>query len=183
MMEASLSFDPRRLRIGALLLRGGLLDAEQLAEALDEKEVTGERLGQIVLRRGWVTEEALAQTLADQSGLDFVDLDTATRESRAELLLSGKLARYFRCVPLAVLDEQTVLVAAADPTSPLLADLPSAIDHEIRVAVATETAVERVLAVIDPDGAPQSQPPLLDQPAARPPSIRSSSPRVSRSCA
>ena len=166
MMEASLSFDPRRLRIGALLLRGGLLDAEQLAEALDEKEVTGERLGQIVLRRGWVTEEALAQTLADQSGLEFVDLDTATRESRAELMLSGKLARYFRCVPLAVLDEEIVLVAAADPTSPLLADLPSAIGYEIRVAVATETAVERVLAVIDPDGAPQSQPPLLDQPAA-----------------
>ena len=166
MMEASLSFDPRRLRIGALLLRGGLLDAEQLAEALDEKEVTGERLGQIVLRRGWVTEEALAQTLADQSGLDFVDLDTATRESRAELMLSGKLARYFRCVPLAVLDGEIVLVAASDPTSPLLADLPSAIGYEIRVAVATETAVERVLAVIDPDGAPQSQPPLLDQPAA-----------------
>jgi type IV pilus assembly protein PilB len=164
-MEASPSFDPRRLRIGALLLRGGLLDAEQLAEALDEKEVTGERLGQIVLRRGWVTEEALAQALADQSGLDFVDLDTATRESRAELLLSGKLARYFRCVPLAVLDEQSVLVAASDPTSPLLADLPSAIGHGIRVAVATETAIERVLAVLDPDGAPASPPPLLDQSA------------------
>jgi Type II/IV secretion system protein/Type II secretion system (T2SS), protein E, N-terminal domain len=167
-MEASPSFDPRRLRIGALLLRGGLLDAEQLAEALDEKEVTGERLGQIVLRRGWVTEEALAQTLADQSGLDFVDLDTATRESRAELLLSGKLARYFRCVPLAVLDEQTVLVAAADPASPLLADLPSAIGHEIRVALATETAIERVLGVLDPEGAQQSPPPLLDQPAEPP---------------
>jgi hypothetical protein len=167
-MEASPSFDPRRLRIGALLLRGGLLDAEQLAEALDEKEATGERLGQIVLRRGWVTEEALARTLADQSGLEFVDLDTYTRESRAEILLSGKLARYFRCVPLAVLDEQTILVAAADPTSPLLEDIPTAIGYEIRVAIATETAIDRALALLDPEGAPEPATPFLDPPVDEP---------------
>lgn len=64
-MEAAAAFKPPRLRIGALLLRSGLLSAEQLAEALEEKEATGQRIGEIVVQRGWLSDDDLARTLAE----------------------------------------------------------------------------------------------------------------------
>ena len=54
-MEAAAAYRHRRLRIGALLLRSGLLSADKLAEALEEKEQTGERLGEAlaILKGAW----------------------------------------------------------------------------------------------------------------------------------
>jgi len=45
----------RRIQLGALLVRDGLLDAVQLEQALLEKEKTARRLGEIVVERGWIS--------------------------------------------------------------------------------------------------------------------------------
>jgi type IV pilus assembly protein PilB len=150
-MEAAAAFKPRRLRIGALLLRAGLLTADQLAEALEEKEQTGERLGEIVVRRGWVSEMQVAEVLASQSDLPFVDLVATPPEPQVETLLSGPVAAYFGAVPVRFLDEGTVLVAVADPTSLAVDDLRSALSRDVRLAIATESAISRTLNALYPE--------------------------------
>ena len=45
-----------RLQLGAMLVRDGLLTAEQLEEALAEKEASGRRLGEILVERKFVAE-------------------------------------------------------------------------------------------------------------------------------
>ncbi|MGI8421624.1 MAG: hypothetical protein ACR2MU_05100, partial [Gaiellaceae bacterium] len=69
-----LPFARTRLHLGALLVRDGLLEAEQLESALIEKEETGRRLGEIVIQRGRVDASALARALAEQHELDFLDI-------------------------------------------------------------------------------------------------------------
>ena len=161
-MEAVSARTLPQLRIGAHLLATGLITAEQLADALDEKERTGARIGEIVVRNGWVSAEALARTLARQSGLEYCDVEATGREARATDLLSPKLARYFRCVPLRILDDRTVLVAVADPWSPLLEDLPSAMGYDVRITVASEDAIDRIVDELDPAGAGEPPLPPLD---------------------
>ena len=76
-----------RLQLGALLLREKLLSTEQLEEALAEKDETGDRLGEIVVRRGWLSGRALAHALAEQHELEYIDLAQTEIEALALSLL------------------------------------------------------------------------------------------------
>ena len=125
-----------RLHLGALLVRDALLTAEQLEEALAEKEGTGRRLGEIVVERGWVPDAALARALAEQHHLEFLDLARVEVDPAAASLLPEKFARRYEALPVSFLDEDLVLVAVADPTNVLASDdLRLALGLNVRFAV------------------------------------------------
>jgi type IV pilus assembly protein PilB len=129
--------DETRLPLGTLLLRDGGLSAEQLELALAEKETTGRRLGEIVTARGWVTPARLATLLAEQHGLEFLDLARTHPEPAAATLLPEKYARRYEALPIRFLTEDLVLVAVADPTNVVASDdLRLAIGMNVKVAVA-----------------------------------------------
>jgi type IV pilus assembly protein PilB len=126
-----------RLPLGSLLVRDGLITAEQLELALAEKEETGHRLGEIVLAHGWVVAAALAQLLAEQHGLEYVDLPHTAIEPAAAGLLPEKLARRYEAMPIRFLSEKLVLVAVSDPTNVVASDdLRLALGLNVRIAVA-----------------------------------------------
>ena len=104
-----------RVQLGALLLRKKLLSAEQLEEALAEKDETGDRLGQIVIRHGWVSGRALAHALAEQHELEYIDLAQTEIEALALSLLPERFARRYAALPIRFLGDDVVLVAVADP--------------------------------------------------------------------
>jgi type IV pilus assembly protein PilB len=156
MMEAAAVFAQERLRLGALLLRNGLLTPEQLADALEEKAQVGGRLGEIVVRKGWLTEEAIARALAEQQHAEFVDLAASPPNPAAATLLPEKFARRYRAVPVRFLDENTILVAVADPTNVVNVDhLNVALGLEVRMAVATESDIAAALERVHPPSAEQ----------------------------
>src|SRR5687767_57809 len=93
---------PIAKKLGELLLDAGLVEPDQVKRALTESRQTGEPLGKILLRRGWVTEEQLGLVLGAQAGTDYVRI--GERDFNRELLdlfPAGFLARY-RVLPLAV---------------------------------------------------------------------------------
>ena len=129
--------DTSRLPLGSLLVRDGLITAEQLEVALAEKEETGHRLGEIVLQHGWVVAATLARLLAEQHGLEYVDLPHATIEPAAASLLPEKLARRYEALPVRFLADNLVLVAVGDPTNVVASDdLRLALGLNVRLAVA-----------------------------------------------
>lgn len=54
--------------LGSLLVKRGLITPEQLAEALAQQKTSGELLGAILVTRGFTTGAAIAQALATQHG-------------------------------------------------------------------------------------------------------------------
>jgi type IV pilus assembly protein PilB len=127
----------RRLPLGSLLVREGLLTPEQLEQALAEKERTGHRLGEIVVERGWAQPHDVARALAEQHGLEFVDLAKAQLEPAAANLLPEKFARRYDALPVRFVDEDLVLVAVSDPTNVVASDdLRLALGLNVRLAVA-----------------------------------------------
>ncbi len=96
-MEATFLSQPHvataRVYLGTLLLRDGVLTPERLEEALAEKEETGRRLGEILVARRWATSRAIARALAEQHGLEFVDLALTEVDTAAASLLPEKFAR------------------------------------------------------------------------------------------
>jgi type II secretion system (T2SS) protein E len=105
------------LPLGALLRQEGLITSEQLELALIDQEQHRRRLGEILVDFGWVTGDALAHALAEQYGLDFVDLTTTEPDPDAVALLDGEVAESVQALPMSLDDDGVLLVAIADPTN------------------------------------------------------------------
>jgi type IV pilus assembly protein PilB len=139
-MEAAARFSLRhpgsKLLLGSLLVRDGLVEMEQVEDALAEHEKTDRRLGEILVERGLVSDRALAQALAEQHRLEYVDLGDREPDPEATSLLPQKFARRYDALPLSFV-EGALLVAVADPTNLLAADdLRLALGMNVRLCVA-----------------------------------------------
>jgi type IV pilus assembly protein PilB len=139
-MEAAARFSLRqpgsKLLLGSLLVRDGLVEMEQVDDALAEQGKTERRLGEILVERGLVSDRALAQALAEQHGLEYVDLSDREPDPEATGLLPQKFARRYDALPVCVVDE-ALLVAVADPTNLLATDdLRLALGVNVRLGVA-----------------------------------------------
>src|SRR5919201_2893915 len=66
--------DEARPLLGSILLKKGWLSHDKLDAALEASRISGMRLGETLLSRGWVFEPELPGGLAGQSRLRFVGL-------------------------------------------------------------------------------------------------------------
>ncbi|MGH7829564.1 MAG: type II secretion system protein GspE, partial [Candidatus Binatia bacterium] len=62
-------------RIAELLVRGGIINREQLNESLDRQKKNGSNLAQELVRLGHTTEEKLSDFFAKQFGIEKVELE------------------------------------------------------------------------------------------------------------
>jgi type IV pilus assembly protein PilB len=130
-----------RERIGDLLLKAGLIDDEQLQSALDLQLQLGGKIGAILVEQLILSEEQLADTLAEQKGLERVSLTNYPVDRDAVALVPERVARRRLLIPLRYEDD-LILVAMADPL-----DLEGIDEVEVRtgrkarVLVATESQI------------------------------------------
>ncbi|MBV8597543.1 MAG: Flp pilus assembly complex ATPase component TadA, partial [Actinobacteria bacterium] len=135
-----------RVPLGSLLLRERLITVEQLEWALSDREATGRRLGEIVVSQGWVKPAAVARLLAEQHGLDYVDMTAAQIDPAAAALLPEKFARRYIALPFRFITPELVHVAVVDPTNVVASDdLRLALGLNIRLAVTTSAELTLAL--------------------------------------
>jgi type IV pilus assembly protein PilB len=131
--------------LGSLLINRGLLTVEQVKRAFEEQQLTGKRLGEIVVGHGWVTPQDLAKALAVQNGLEYVDLSETEIDTEVATLLPKELAFRYEALPVRFLGND-LLVAVADPTDIGRADdLRLALGHNVRLAVSEPADLERTI--------------------------------------
>lgn len=107
-----------RERLGELLLRSGVLTQAQLVAALRDHARTGVRLGQILVDHGMVEEATLYDALSKMTGLERFNLRTAILERTALGFVTAEWAAEHGVVPFKVDSAQRVLQAAVlDPTN------------------------------------------------------------------
>ena len=76
-------------QLGEILLDDGLVTEAQLLAALDETMARGTSLGRTLVELGVLTESQLVKALANQVGMDFVDLDDFPVDRTAVSLVPG----------------------------------------------------------------------------------------------
>jgi type IV pilus assembly protein PilB len=87
-------------RIGELLLAAGLVTQAQLSQALYEQEARAGRLGEILVNLGFVTEVDLTQILSNQLSVAWVSLHHVDFTPELLSLVPGALALELRLVPV-----------------------------------------------------------------------------------
>jgi type IV pilus assembly protein PilB len=135
----------KRKKIGEILVEQGVLSLSDLSLVIDESETVKERFGCICLRRSLITEEELAQALAGQFGMEYVDINGFKMdESILDRLPADAIYRY-QFIPMEMEDDSLV-VAIADPTDVIkLDELEFFLDKKLVFMITTESAIESVL--------------------------------------
>src|SRR4029077_12008009 len=104
-----------RIRIGDLLVKAGVITELQLKAALAEQQQWGGKLGDILVRMEFLTEEILVRALSKQTGIARADL-TGEGDRLALSLVPPDVAEEYGLVPVLTKEEGRVLVVAmSDP--------------------------------------------------------------------
>jgi len=131
-------------RIGELLVRKGFITEEQLAGALQEARETNELLGVVLLRKQLIFEEELARTLSQQLSIPYISIMRCGVDQYVARLLPYDVGMRAAAIP--VRDEgQNVQVAFADPTDPTALSAVRERIPRITVAVAELSDIKTAL--------------------------------------
>jgi hypothetical protein len=131
-----------RTALGTLLIEAGFVDSARLDEALRIGADTGERLGEVVVRMGWATEDDLAKTLAEQWHLRYLERSAITFDADALSRMSREEASRLEALPMKVSEDGAVVVALAEPTDARLLALRSLLGDRIDCVVVAKTAID-----------------------------------------
>jgi MSHA biogenesis protein MshE len=134
-----------RLRLGELLVAQGVLTPAQLETALNERKRSGRRLGRILVEDGIATEQAIAQALAVQLHVPYVELSLQAISPPVSRLLTEAQARRYRALPI---DEagSAIRVGMADPLDYQSYDeIQRLLGRDLDLVVVTESRLDATL--------------------------------------
>jgi len=133
-------------RIGEVIVNLGFAEEVVVEAAVEMARDRGEPTGKVLLDTGVLTPDQLAHAVAERFGLDYVDLSIFKADMGAAGLVSPAAARRYQAVPVAFLDEGTLLVAMADPTNILAVDdIAMMTGYDVHRAVTSHEDIEALL--------------------------------------
>ena len=140
----------KAIRLGDWLLDRGLVNQTQLDLALREQKRKGWLLGESLTQLGFVTQETLAQFLAQKTQTESIDLAAIVIPPEMVKIVPEALARRLVAVPVSR-DESTLTVAISDPLNVTAFDvLEQATRLQVNLVAAPEgdilLAIERLYA-------------------------------------
>jgi hypothetical protein len=131
-----------RTALGTLLIEEGVIDSDQLEEALRLGAESGERLGEVLVRMGWASEEDLARILAHQWNLRCLERSAISFDPNALAKLSREDATTLEALPMRIADDGSLVIAVAEPTEARLFALRSRFGDRIECVVIPKTALD-----------------------------------------
>ena len=132
-------------KLGAVLVLQDVISQEQLQQAQDLQEQTGEKLVDLLVESGVVYDDLLANIVSRKLHIPFIELEHYPFRDDLVALLPEAVARR---LPALVLDDknQTLLVAVAEPLDLSVVDeLNSLVEGSITIAEVPEDALMSAL--------------------------------------
>jgi len=134
-----------RKKLGDIMLENGDLTVDQLSYAIDKLKSTGQRFGEICLNDGLISQEVLTRTLAEQFGMEFIDLQGFRIDEGLLNSFPPDTMYRFHFVPIEQ-DDETLVVAISDPTDVVkLDELEILLDRPLVIKLATDAQISQVL--------------------------------------
>jgi type IV pilus assembly protein PilB len=128
------------------LVELGYTTRDRVDNAIADARQSAQTPEQVLLDAGEVTRDQLARAMAERFGLDHVDLNEFDVDIGAVNLIPGQAAKRFEAIPIAFVDEGTLLVAMADPANVrAVDDISIMTGHDVRPAVASSEDIHAVI--------------------------------------
>jgi type IV pilus assembly protein PilB len=88
--------------LGEILVENGLLNSEQLAQAVNEQQQTHEKLGKILVRSGFINDEQLMEALEFSLGIPRVRISQLDINPEIVKMLPTTMLSKHKILPLSV---------------------------------------------------------------------------------
>src|SRR5450756_1244797 len=107
--------------LGEILVSEGYVSQEDLGIALSEQAERGQSLGRVLVELGMLSEAQLVSALAQQVGMDFIELSDFIVDRAAVALVPGTLCRRHTVLPIGF-ENGAIRLAMADPGNVVAVD-------------------------------------------------------------
>ena len=129
------------LKIGELLVRAKLITEDQLEKAIEAQKGSGGRIGEHLLKLGYVGEEDILDCLSQQFGVPSINLRHFDVDESIIRLIPADIARKYQFIPVTKTGA-TLTVAMEDPTNVFaMDDITFITGYRVEPVVASEDAL------------------------------------------
>jgi len=104
----------QRRMLGEILVENGLLNSEQLAQAVNEQQQTHEKLGKILVRSGFINDEQLMEALEFSLGIPRVRISQLDINPEIVKMLPTTMLSKHKILPLSINQGRMTLIMS-DP--------------------------------------------------------------------
>jgi type IV pilus assembly protein PilB len=133
------------VKLGEMLVKAGLINPEQLQEALGAQKQSGEKLGFVLVNLGYVKEDEITQVLSEQYGVPSINLRHFEIEESVIDLIPAEVSQKYLVVPVNRTGA-TLTIAMADPTNVFaMDDIKFMTGYNVEPVVASEIAIREAI--------------------------------------
>ena len=103
---------------GQILVEKKIISEEQLREAIHRQQTTmsHRRIGEILVRLGYIGKSHIIETLSEQLGIPIIKLSEREIPERVRNIMDGSIATLYKVVPIEIRGDK-VIIATSDPTN------------------------------------------------------------------
>ena len=129
------------MRIGEMLVSAGLINEDQLKDALRRQKEEGGKLGSLLVRFGYIEEEDLTAHLSQQYGVPAINLSSFEIDESIFKLIPSETARKYELIPINRTGA-TLTLAMVDPTNVFaMDDIKFMTGYNVEPVIASELAI------------------------------------------
>ncbi|HOX05988.1 MAG TPA: hypothetical protein PK280_06270 [Planctomycetota bacterium] len=132
-------------RLGELLRDEGLVNEAQIEEALADQRKSGELLGEVLVRLGYVTEADIAQTIVTQFGLPYIAVKQYFLSDDVIKLFPERLMRQHQFIPLDRIGRVITIAVGGLLNFDVLTELENMATARIQVFVSTWSEIKAAI--------------------------------------
>ncbi|MBD5533262.1 MAG: Flp pilus assembly complex ATPase component TadA [Lachnospiraceae bacterium] len=134
----------KKIRIGDMLVDAGVITPDDLQRGLELQKKSGRKLGETLVEEGIVSDETLATLLAEQLGMEMVDIQSISIPEEVLNLVPQHMLRSKKMIPYAIDpgNMNVLLVAMADPMDfSAMDDISIITNYQVEPAIATQQSI------------------------------------------
>jgi type IV pilus assembly protein PilB len=133
------------VRLGELLTKASLITQDQLKEALRSQKDGGGKLGETLIKLGFVSEEDITECLSQQFGVPSINLSHFEIDGSVIKLIPADVARKYNILPVNKTGA-TITIAMADPTNVFaMDDIKFMTGYNVEPVVASEMGIKAAI--------------------------------------
>jgi len=132
-------------KLGEILLKENLISADQLKQALEHQKTSGGRLGNSLVKLGFLSDDEVTAILSRQYGVPSINLGYFEVDASVIKLIPMETAMKYQILPLSRVGS-SLTVAMVDPTNVFaMDDIKFMTGFNIEPVVASETAITEAI--------------------------------------
>jgi type II secretory ATPase GspE/PulE/Tfp pilus assembly ATPase PilB-like protein len=131
------------MRLGEILVKKKLITVQQLEDGLKEQRKSGELIGRILVKKGYLKEEQLLEHLAGQLNIPFIRVQDAAIDPQAIKKVPAKFAWHYKIIPIKY-SQGKLTVATFEPLRSLN-EIKMFLDCEIVPVLAVEDEIVKAI--------------------------------------